>query len=134
ESGVTHVVMEVSAQALTLHRVHGILFDGIIFTNFSHEHLEFYSTLDEYFSAKKLLFKQIKEKAPCIINADDEKGRALLQEYSGATSFGIANQATCHAVTWDEENQLHLVLDGHETEVICASLYGSFNASNVLAA
>src|SRR5690606_28833701 len=70
QEGVTHVVMEVSAQALTLHRVHGIEFDGVIFTNFSHEHLEFYKNLDDYFAAKKLLFKQAKKTAPLIINAD----------------------------------------------------------------
>src|SRR6266446_6278239 len=49
EHGVDYVVMEVAAQALTLHRVEGIIFCGVIFTNFSLEHLEFYPTLDEYF-------------------------------------------------------------------------------------
>ena len=63
--------MEVAAQALTLHRVEGITFCGVIFTNFSHEHLEFYSHLDDYFYAKKLIFNQVTDKAPILINNDN---------------------------------------------------------------
>src|SRR5437016_5596575 len=72
---VEYVVMEVAAQALSLHRVHGIEFDGVIFTNFSHEHLEFYATLQDYFAAKCLLFDMRKSGAPLLINGDDEHGR-----------------------------------------------------------
>lgn len=70
--GVTHVIMEVSAQALTLGRVHGIQFGGVVFTNFSQEHAEFYATQDEYFDAKCRLFEQIGITAPIVLNADDE--------------------------------------------------------------
>jgi len=77
KANIEYVVMEVAAQALSLHRTHSIQFDGIIFTNFSHEHLEFYETLDDYFKAKCLLFDQIKSKAPVIINADNEYCKAL---------------------------------------------------------
>ncbi len=130
---ITNVVIEVSAQALSLHRVHGIFFDGVIFTNFAHEHLEFYNNLDDYFAAKKLIFKQIKKSAPLIINADDQKGRELLLEYSGAISYGvISKNARMNATTWDEKNTLYLFLNNRE--FICNSLYGKYNASNVLAA
>jgi len=77
KENVEYVVMEVAAQALSLHRTHSIQFDGIIFTNFSHEHLEFYETLDDYFKAKCLLFNQIKPKAPIIVNADDAYCKVL---------------------------------------------------------
>lgn len=71
EQNVTHVVMEVAAQALSLHRVYGIEFDGIIFTNFSLEHLEFYSSMEEYFAAKCRIFASAKPHAPILINGDD---------------------------------------------------------------
>lgn len=69
--GVEIVVMEVAAQALSLHRVAGIRFDVGMFTNFSHEHLEFYASMAEYFAAKSLLRDHMKPGAPIIINADD---------------------------------------------------------------
>ena len=53
QAQVEYVVMEVAAQALSLHRVEGIEFDGIIFTNFALEHLEFYASMDDYFAAKR---------------------------------------------------------------------------------
>ena len=66
DTGVEYVIMEIAAQALSLHRVEGITLDGIIFTNFSHEHLEFYTTLDDYFKAKCLIFNMVKSDAPCV--------------------------------------------------------------------
>ncbi len=68
---VQWVIMEVAAQALSLHRVHGIEFDAAIFTNFSHEHGEFYATQNDYFAAKASLLKQVKLNAPVILNGDD---------------------------------------------------------------
>ena len=58
--GIEYVVMEVSAQALTLQRVEGIEFEVGVFTNLSHEHFEFYKDMDEYFAAKKMLLTKIK--------------------------------------------------------------------------
>ena len=56
QAGVTHVVMEVAAQALSLHRVEGIQFSAIGFTNFDQEHLEFYASMYEYFLANSSIF------------------------------------------------------------------------------
>jgi UDP-N-acetylmuramyl-tripeptide synthetase len=69
--GVEWVVIEVAAQALSLHRVHGIEFDAVVFTNFSQEHGEFYATQQDYFSAKASILKQLKRGAPVILNGDD---------------------------------------------------------------
>ena len=77
EHNVDYVVMEVAAQALTLHRVEGITFCGIIFTNFSHEHLEFYPTLDDYFYAKSLIFDMAADNAPILVNGDDAHGHTI---------------------------------------------------------
>jgi len=67
---VDYVVMEVSSHALSLHRVHGIAYDAIGFTNLDIEHLDFYHTMENYFSAKLQLFDQRKKHAPIVINID----------------------------------------------------------------
>ena len=77
-AGVEWVVMETSAQAFTLHRVHGILFDAALFTNFSQEHAEFYKTNDDYFAAKQAIFAHLKPHAALLLNADDSRVAALV--------------------------------------------------------
>lgn len=105
--GVTHVVMEVAAQALSLHRVYGIEFDGIIFTNFSLEHLEFYASMEEYFAAKCRIFASAKPHAPILINGDDAWCQRIARTASMET-FG--------------------------PQFSCPALVGSFNAYNATAA
>lgn len=87
QSGVTHVVMEASAQALSLHRLHGIAFDAAVFTNFAHEHLEFYPSLEHYFQAKASLAKYMKPGATFFLNGDDERVSAI--EYSHAQKISL---------------------------------------------
>jgi UDP-N-acetylmuramoyl-L-alanyl-D-glutamate--2,6-diaminopimelate ligase len=65
------VVMEVAAQASTMKRVHGIMFDGLIFTNFEPEHSEFYASEDDYFKAKACLFEQLRSRSAFVYNRDD---------------------------------------------------------------
>jgi UDP-N-acetylmuramoyl-L-alanyl-D-glutamate--2,6-diaminopimelate ligase len=86
---IDYVIMEVAAQALTLNRVAGLSFDGVIFTNFAQAHGEFYATEAEYADAKKAIVALAKPGAPCVINNDDQMGALLLEEYADATSFGI---------------------------------------------
>lgn len=71
EQGITHVMLEVSAQALSLARVHGIPFGGVIFTNFSQEHGEFYATQNDYFAAKCKIFEQLSVSPTVVLNTDD---------------------------------------------------------------
>src|SRR5207253_3163562 len=89
DNGVDYVIMEVAAQALTLHRVEGITFCGVIFTNFSLEHLEFYPTLAEYFSAKSLIFSMSAKNAPLLINGDGEHGKQLLMQLPTACAYSL---------------------------------------------
>jgi len=88
DRGITHVVMEVAAQALSMSRVRGIFFDAMIFTNFGLEHLEFYDSLDSYFAAKCLLLDQRKIGAYAYINGDDSRVKLLSERYSDCLSFG----------------------------------------------
>ncbi len=113
ERGVTHVVMEVAAQALTLHRVKGIAFDGIIFTNFSHEHLEFYATLDDYFAAKCSIFEMAKKNAPVLINGDDEYAQNVSQLLHNKNVMRYSYMQSPYE---------------------CATLFGRYNDYNIVAA
>ena len=70
DSGFKYAVIEVSAHALVLDRVYGIEFDGIVFTGFSQDHLDFFKTMENYLNAKLLIFERLKEDGFCVINSD----------------------------------------------------------------
>lgn len=93
QAGIEIVIMEVAAQATSLHRVAGLEFDGLIFTNFDQEHAEFYATMDEYFAAKCDIIKLLKPHAPLLLNADDVQVSALAAQYPQALLFGLKNAA-----------------------------------------
>ena len=138
EQGVEWVVMEVAAQAATLYRVEGITFDALIFTNFSNEHAEFYSSPLDYFNAKKSLIKHLKASAPLILNADDTALKEL--ESTHSFFFGL-NQTTesrsLHITSLGNANQgLHFKISTGTTQYIGSSpaLLGAFNLSNIAAA
>jgi UDP-N-acetylmuramoyl-L-alanyl-D-glutamate--2,6-diaminopimelate ligase len=149
DNNVDYVVMEVAAQALTLHRVEGIMFCGVIFTNFSHEHLEFYPTLDDYFNAKRLIFSKVTEDAPILINADNEHGQYLLDQHKEAFAYGFDTREEInslydyHGTFLTDPTQLIEVGIQYQDaqgecygcdDVVCPILFGAYNAYNVLAA
>lgn len=127
KQGITHVVMEVAAQALSLHRVHGLQFDIGAFTNFAHEHLEFYDSMEEYFAAKYTLFDYLKADAPCLLNVDDEMVCNIT--YANSIPISLANveieQCAPHIVYTSTRG------DG-VTTLHAPSLMGTFNVYNVL--
>lgn len=132
--GVEYVVMEVAAQALSLHRTAGLEFDGIIYTNFAQAHGEFYSSESEYFAAKKLIFEQIKLNAPVLINADDEKLAPLIAEYD-ATGFGLKGDIYAHAVQSSLSGiEAQITVGSEHVAMRCPALIGSFNLYNIVAA
>ncbi|MGB8467901.1 MAG: UDP-N-acetylmuramoyl-L-alanyl-D-glutamate--2,6-diaminopimelate ligase [Candidatus Babeliales bacterium] len=89
QAGVTHVVIEVAAQALTLHRVHGITFDSVLFTNFDQEHLEFYASMDDYFVAKEQLMSRVKAGGIAWVNGDDTRCAMLKNNYAHVRTYGV---------------------------------------------
>lgn len=136
-AGIEYVVLEVAAQALSLHRVAGLEFDGIIFTNFAQAHGEFYATVEEYLAAKMLLFDMCKFQAPMIINADDQTGADLLARYQDAISFAIERPCKIQGVVISssaqgiegtiQDEQMHM-------QFKCSALIGAFNMYNILGA
>lgn len=133
---VEYVVMEVSAQALTLHRVDGIEFDVAVFTNFSLEHLEFYPDLDTYFKEKCRIFDHAKKDALVLVNTDDERGQALCLQNKHFTPFALHDySAAIRGMAHLQKNQLVLDVKTPHSLFRChTQLFGKFNAYNALAA
>lgn len=83
EKGITHVAMEVSSIALDQHRTAGIDFTGAVFTNLSHDHLDYHGTFTAYRDAKKRLFDGLGRTAFALTNVDDRHGLFMLQNTAG---------------------------------------------------
>jgi UDP-N-acetylmuramoyl-L-alanyl-D-glutamate--2,6-diaminopimelate ligase len=89
--GVTHVVMEVSSHALALERVAGCDFDIAIFTNLTHDHLDFHKTREEYLAIKKKLFETLKPEGIAIVNVDDPASRHFIEVVRGeVVTYGVS--------------------------------------------
>lgn len=79
KKGCSHVFMEVSSHAVAQHRITGLKFAGGIFTNITHDHLDFHKTFDNYIKAKKGFFDQLPKTAFALINVDDRRGSVMVQ-------------------------------------------------------
>lgn len=136
QHNVEYVVMEVSAQSLTLHRVYGLEFDAGAFTNFSLEHLEFYESMQEYLDAKLQFFSMIKQPKNMFINCDDPSGHTISRERPQFTSYSLEDKsAAFYAWTTLKTGSLELSLKRDETiYALQANLVGKFNAYNLLVA
>ncbi|MCL5875043.1 MAG: UDP-N-acetylmuramoyl-L-alanyl-D-glutamate--2,6-diaminopimelate ligase [Candidatus Dependentiae bacterium] len=136
ENNVRYVVMEVAAQALSMHRVAGIFFDGLIFTNFSQEHGEFYSSLEQYFQAKCSILDHAKPNIPIILNHDDIWCSRLLNKYPKLTTFGRENGSSYQLNIMQETPYLQVQLQHQNNELVVQtpSLIGIFNGYNIAAA
>ena len=79
KKGCSHVFMEVSSHAVVQHRITGLQFAGGIFTNITHDHLDFHKTFDNYIKAKKGFFDQLPKTAFALVNVDDRRGSVMVQ-------------------------------------------------------
>ncbi|MFC1510911.1 UDP-N-acetylmuramoyl-L-alanyl-D-glutamate--2,6-diaminopimelate ligase [Candidatus Margulisiibacteriota bacterium] len=90
KNGITHVIMEVSSHALALGRVYGCDFDIAIFTNLTHDHLDFHKTREVYLAVKKKLFETLKSDGVAIINVDDPASRNFISVVKGeVVTYGV---------------------------------------------
>ena len=80
----THCFMEVSSHAVVQRRIAGLDFSGAVFTNISHDHLDYHKTFDEYIKAKKGFFDGMKKGSFALVNADDKRGLVMLQNCKAA--------------------------------------------------
>ncbi len=132
EQGVQYVFMEVSSHAIVQHRVTGITFTGGVFTNITHDHLDYHKTFEEYITAKKIFFDDLGENAFAITNKDDANGLVMLQNTKARKITYALKAPADHKCRIIENhiNGLLLTIDGKEVWV---KLIGSFNAYNILA-
>ncbi len=90
EDKITHVVMEVSSHALALGRVYDCDFDIAIFTNLTHDHLDFHKTREEYLAVKRKLFERLKPEGIAIINVDDPSSGSFIKVVKGEViTYGV---------------------------------------------
>ena len=80
--GVSTAIMEVSSHALAQYRVEGLMFNSAIFTNISHEHLDYHKSLDEYVKTKARLFSQISKNGRAVVNIDDNASEIIIKNSS----------------------------------------------------
>jgi UDP-N-acetylmuramoyl-L-alanyl-D-glutamate--2,6-diaminopimelate ligase len=117
DSGDRSAAIEASSHASALHRLDCVRFAALVFTNLSHEHLDFHADMEDYFQAKRRLF--LEGSPPAAVNVGDEYGRRLAAELPDALTFGFAEDAAVGPSA----------LDGVDLK-----LRGRFNAENALGA
>ena len=132
DTGCTHVFMESSSHAIHQHRIAGLKFAGGIFSNITHDHLDYHKTFDEYIKVKKSFFDTLGVTAFAISNADDKRGVVMLQNsvahrylYSLRTMADFKGKILENSLTG-------LVMTVNDQEVHFR-LIGEFNAYNLLA-
>lgn len=132
-AGCTHVFMEVSSHAIHQHRIAGLKFAGGIFTNITHDHLDYHKTFDEYIRVKKLFFDHLSATAFALTNADDKRGMVMLQNTKAQKcSYSLRVPADIKGKVL-ENNLTGLIMDVNGVEAHFRMI-GTFNAYNLLAA
>ncbi len=132
EAGCSHVFMETSSHAVHQHRVTGLQYAGGIFSNITHDHLDYHKTFDEYIRVKKAFFDSLSSSAFAISNADDKRGTVMLQN-TNAKKYYYSLKTVADFKGKILDNSLSgLLMTVNEVEVHFR-LIGEFNAYNLLA-
>ncbi len=133
DNDVTHVFMEVSSHALHQGRVSAVEYDVAIFTNITHDHLDYHGTFAEYIKAKKILFDNLASDSVALINADDSNARVMVQNTKARIktySLKRPSDFKCKIIS-NDLNGLQLEFNQREVYLM---LVGRFNAYNAMAA
>lgn len=130
--GVSHCFMEVSSHAIHQNRIAGLHFSGGVFTNITHDHLDYHKTFKEYVEVKKSFFDQLPKTAFALVNVDDRNGEVMLQNTKAKKrTYALKNIADYKAKVLENQfSGLLLTINGNE---LWSKLIGDFNASNLLA-
>lgn len=130
--GCSYCFMEVSSHAIHQQRIHGITYTGAVFTNITHDHLDYHKTFAEYIRVKKQFFDGLSPNSFSLINGDDRNGSVMLQNTKAEKrSFALKSPADFKGKVLENEiSGLTLTINGIE---LCSRLVGEFNALNLLA-
>jgi len=131
DAGCTHCFMEASSHAIVQERIAGLKLSGAVFTNITHDHLDYHGTFDEYIKAKKKLFDELPKDAFALVNGDDKRGGVMVQNCRGTLqTFGLKSAADFKAkILSNTIEGLELDVNG---KLIWFRMIGSFNAYNLL--
>jgi UDP-N-acetylmuramoyl-L-alanyl-D-glutamate--2,6-diaminopimelate ligase len=131
-NGAEYCFMEVSSHGIHQHRTEGLHFVGGVFTNLSHDHLDYHSSFAEYRDVKKSFFDNLPKSAFAVVNADDKNGMVMLQNtVAKKLTYALKTYADYRAQIL--ENQLSGLLLKINGEEVWVKLIGTFNAYNLLA-
>jgi UDP-N-acetylmuramoyl-L-alanyl-D-glutamate--2,6-diaminopimelate ligase len=130
--GCTHVFMECSSHAIHQQRIAGINFTAAIFSNITHDHLDYHKTFEEYIRVKKSWFDQLSSDCIAISNADDKRGAVMLQNTSAKKKYySLKTLADVKGKLLDNSLEgLHMSINDIDVHF---KLIGEFNAYNLLA-
>ena len=132
DAGCEYCFMEVSSHAVVQHRIAGLQFAGGIFSNITHDHLDFHKTMANYIAAKKGFFDALPKGAWALVNVDDKNGRVMVQNTCAEVyTYGLQHTADfqCRLLENTFEG-MHLSINGQE---LWCRLVGRFNAYNLTA-
>ncbi len=130
--GIENCFMEVSSHGIHQRRISGLEFDGAVFTNLTHDHLDYHKTFKAYRDTKKILFDSLSKSAFALVNADDKNGKFMLQNCKGKThTYALHTLADFSAQIM--ENQFKGMLLKIDQKEVWTQLVGEFNAYNLLA-
>ncbi len=132
DAGCTHVAMEVSSHAIHQHRIDGLHFTGAIFSNITHDHLDYHGTFEEYLRVKKSFFDKLPSSAFALSNIDDKRGRVMLQNTKAvAKTYSLWTVADFKAKIL--ENSFEGLMMNIDEVDVHFRMIGQFNAYNLLA-
>ena len=132
DEGCDYCFMEVSSHAVVQQRIAGLSFAGGVFTNITHDHLDFHKTFDNYIRAKKGFFDGLKKNAFALTNGDDKNGSVMLQNTTAhKKTYALKTIADYKGkIIENQFSGLHLDVNGNE---VYFKMVGNFNAYNLLA-
>ena len=132
DKGCSYAFMEVSSHSAVQERIAGLKFAGAIFSNITHDHLDYHKTFDEYLKAKKKFFDELSKDSFALINADDRNGKVMTQNTKAKVKYyGLKTMADYKAKIIESHFE-GMLLSIDNTEV-WVKLIGEFNAHNLLA-
>ena len=131
KAGCTYCFMEVSSHAVVQHRIAGLAFDGALFSNITHDHLDYHQTFEAYIKAKKMFFDALPASAFALINLDDRNGRTMVQNTKAKVkTYSLHTLADFHCrIIENTFEGIHLNMDG---VAVWTRFTGKFNAYNLL--
>ncbi len=135
--GVKKLAMEVSSHALDQHRVDALAFASGVFTNLTHDHLDYHTSFDKYFEAKQGLVNLVRDGGSVVVNADESVwSRLEIPDGRRTISYGVSPTALVRGeeVQLRDDGSAFRVFFGDESVDVRTPLLGSFNVSNALAA